>query len=122
MQGCYKKWRQLDKNTLATWHYECDEQRCQWEQKIVNVRCNNKNKTKKQNVENKTFPPLVIVSKRWWNLQTMLMLWKKISNIAKYIFATKKCELQQRQRYCNKRGKHVKESKKKWWKNVATKL
>ncbi len=33
IQGCYKKWRQLDKKTLATWHYECDEQRCQWEQK-----------------------------------------------------------------------------------------
>lgn len=47
MQGCYKKWRQLDKKTLATWHYECDEQRCQWEQNIVNVRCNNK-KIKKQ--------------------------------------------------------------------------
>lgn len=33
MQGCCKKWRQLDKKTLATWHYECDEQRSQWEQK-----------------------------------------------------------------------------------------
>ncbi len=47
---------------------------------------------------------------------------KKISNIAKKKIATQKCKLQQRWRYCNKRGKHVKESQKKWWKNVATKL
>jgi len=38
---------------------------------------------------------------------------KKISNIVKKKFATQKCKLQQRWRYCNKRGKHVKESQKK---------